>query len=217
MIGHTQGVKIANSPPKRPNINISHNERSVSELNDDASLNGDALSALNDEYSHTSGAVHILSSHALKRIGVRSVLARVMTNESANSSSNSRSPNSMIVMCQPGSMVAVSRTLSPISSPVHFTGCTNCAAAIIGKTANKIPNILFICCRFLVLYINLLNYQDLLDSCIYCNNRLIWWLFPFWKQPHFIKRTCMYFLIYMHSKKINFIFLRVEQLQIHGG
>ena len=85
IIGHTQGVKMARRPPNRPNMNISHNERSVPELNDDVSLNGDALSALNDAYSHTSGAVHILSSQALKRIGVRSLAARVMTNESANS------------------------------------------------------------------------------------------------------------------------------------
>ena len=140
---------MANNPPKRPNMNISHNERSVSELNDDASLNGDALSALNDEYSQISGAVHILSSQALKRMGVNSALAKVITKESMNSSSNSRSPNSIIVMCQPGSIAAFSRTLSPISSPLHFTGCTNWADAKSGKKAIIIARIRFI---LLVLY-----------------------------------------------------------------
>ena len=42
IIGHTQGVKMARRPPKRPKRKMSTNERSVSELN------GNALSALNE-------------------------------------------------------------------------------------------------------------------------------------------------------------------------
>ena len=109
IIGHTQGVKMANKPPKMPNINMSNNERSAS--------NGRELRSLIDEYSQISGAVHILSSQALKRIGVSSDLASVTMKESAYSSGKSCSPNSMIVICQPSSICAISRTLSPISSP----------------------------------------------------------------------------------------------------
>ena len=128
IIGHTQGVKIANNPPKRPNKNIRRRSAtpdrplSLTDRSADRSSFG-----LTDSYSQISGAVHMTSLQALKRIGARSVLATVMEKESLNSWVNINSPISRIDMCHPGSTTARSRTLSPTSSPLHFTGCTNCA------------------------------------------------------------------------------------------
>ena len=136
MIGHTQGVNIASNPPNKPNTNISHNDLPA-ELSS-------ITSNLSPLYSHTSGAVHILSSQALNRIVGTSAFASVMTNESVYSPSNSSSPNSIIFMCQPGSTTALSRTLSPLSSPLHVTGCTICAPAITGIIANNIIKIFLI-------------------------------------------------------------------------
>ena len=125
IIGHTHGVKMANNPPNRPNRKIIHNDLpSLVILSIFCMLSSERAVLSN---SHTSGAVHILSSHALKRMGVSSAFASVITNESTNSCSYSLSPNSMMVMCQFGSIVALSRTLSPISSPDHLTGCTSWA------------------------------------------------------------------------------------------
>ena len=122
IIGHTQGVKMASNPPRKPRTKIHMRPATLLEVRP-ASPVGASFGLL--EYSHTSGAVHILSSHALKRIGARSALATVNENSSVNSWSNSRSPYSMMVMCHPGSILAVSRTLSPISSPDHLTGWTS--------------------------------------------------------------------------------------------
>ena len=156
MIGHTHGVKIANNPPNNPNKKINHSERSLGVFS--LPCAGEELCSIDrpvdgrrtsweeviTSYSHTSGAVHILSSQALKRIGVTSLVATIITNESAYSSSNSRSPNSMIFICQPGSICALIRTLSPTVSPLHFTGSTICAIAKTGQIANNILTILFI-------------------------------------------------------------------------
>ena len=150
IIGHTQGVKMASKPPRKPRMKIHNRARTLLDVRP-ASPVGASFGLL--EYSQYSGAVHILSSQALKRIGTRSALASVITNESVYSSSNSISPNSMILMCQFGSMTAFSRTLSPISSPLHFTGSTICAANSSGRKTNIIVIIRFIVILFLPYYL----------------------------------------------------------------
>ena len=158
MIGHTQGVKMANRPPRKPKMKIHMSDKTVSEDTMPPQHVGSIQNVSHPQsssstvYSQISGAVHILSSQALKRIGDKSVLATVNVNSSVNSWSNSRSPNSIIVMCQPSSIAAFRRTLSPTSSPLHVTGCTSSAAAKSGMSTNNIVKNLFI---LLVLYVRL--------------------------------------------------------------
>ena len=153
MMGHTQGVKIASRPPRKPMKKIQRSESSVFAC---ISSCGTSFVGCWSLYSHTSGAVHITSLHALKRIGVSSAFAIVMTKESAYSCVNSRSPNSMIDICHPGSIAAFSRTLSPISVADHLAGWTICAATHSGNNANNIIRYFFI---FYCLFFGITGYR----------------------------------------------------------
>ena len=136
MIGHTHGVKIANRPPNSPMTNTHQMDCSPSLFASSPFASSPRVT--NSKYS---GAVHILSSHALKRTRTVSALATVSVNVPAYSSMYSPSPSSMILRCHPCSMVAVRRTLSPITSPFHLMGSTNCACA---AKAIKIATIVLI-------------------------------------------------------------------------